>query len=105
VDETDLTREDGAPTPRADVQFVKLSFRTPLGFRLDAETRTSAHSAADHAVALMLVIVAGTVLCGTLIGLVLLTRAPAWLALAVTAPAMVLTAAAARHVLIHRHKE
>ena len=102
MEETDLTRQDGEPTPRADVQFVKVSLRTPLGFRFDAESRTSPHSAGDRAVALMLLIVAGTVSCGTLAGLVLLVGGPGWTAFALGFSGVVLIAIAGHHALAQR---
>jgi hypothetical protein len=105
VGETDLTRQDGDPTPRADVQFVKVSIRTPLGFRIDAETSTSAYSPGGRAVAFMLLTVAGTLSCGTLIGLVLLFGGPGWAAIILGAPGVALTAIAGRHVLIQREKD
>ena len=105
MDETDLTRQDGDPTPRADVQFLKVSIRTPLGFRVDAETRTSAYSPGGRAAAFMVLILTGTLFCGTLIGLVLLFGGPAWAALILGAPGVVLTAIAGRHVLIQREKD
>jgi hypothetical protein len=105
LDETDLTRQDGDPTPRADVQFVKVSIRTPLGFRFDAETRTSPHSAGDRAVALMLLIAAGTVFSGTLAGLVLLVGGPGWTAFALGACGVLLTAIAGRLALVQKKKD
>ncbi|MGI8336073.1 hypothetical protein ACRYCC_39540 [Actinomadura scrupuli] len=102
MEETDLTRQDGEPTPRADVQFVKVSLRTPLGFRFDAESRTSAHSAGDRAAALMLLIVAGTVSSGTLAGLVLLVGGPGWAAVALGVSGVVLVAIAGRQALAQR---
>jgi hypothetical protein len=105
LDDTDLTRQDGDPTPRADVQFVKVSIRTPLGFRFDAESRTSPHSAGGRAVALMLLIVSGTVFSGTLAGMVLLVGGPAWTAFALGASGVFLTAIAGHHALVQREKD
>jgi hypothetical protein len=105
VDETDLSRQDGEPTPRADVQFVKVSIRIPLGFRIDAETNAPAYSPGGRAAAFMLLAVAGTLFCGTLVGVVLLVGGPGWVALVLGFPGVVLTAIAGRHLLIQREKD
>lgn len=102
---TDLTRQDGEPTPRADVQFVKVSIRIPPGLRIDAETSTSAYSPGGRAVAFLLLTVAGTLFSGTLVGLVLLVGGPGWLALVLGVPGVVLTSIAGRHVLVQREKD
>jgi hypothetical protein len=53
----------------------------------------------------MLLAVAGTLFCGTLVGVVLLVGGPGWVALVLGFPGVVLTAIAGRHLLIQREKD